>query len=216
MGSRPGVAARFYCHRCGLPGYGRWSGEINANHPGEGLSEGCRKQQGSSWSWSGCSPLFQSGDRGFNSRRGHWCLGSIARWWKWQTREPQKLVPTGREGSSPSLATAHPGGERDITRRCEGRVPGSIPGWGAGRFRAVRERQHLPASEAGTRRFESDLPDCNGRAADWRRRPFARRPGASPCRFDSCPFRFSKCPWPSGPGICLPGRTGGFNSHRAL
>ena len=29
----------------------------------------------------------------------------MARWWNWQTRGPQKAVPTGREGSTPSLAT---------------------------------------------------------------------------------------------------------------
>ena len=47
-----------------------------------------------------------------------------------QTRGPQKAVPTGREGSTPSLVTRCPGGERDIMALFERAGPGSIPGRG--------------------------------------------------------------------------------------
>jgi hypothetical protein len=49
---------------------------------------------------------------------------------EWQTRGPQKAVPTGREGSSPSLVTRGPGGETEIMAPSEGAGPGSTPGRG--------------------------------------------------------------------------------------
>ena len=64
------------------------------------------------------TPGFQSGERGFESRRGCWkrnsnkeirnsCIWSLqnSQMVEWETRGPQKAVPLWREGSSPSLAT---------------------------------------------------------------------------------------------------------------
>lgn len=37
------------------------------------------------------------------------------------------------------------------------------------------------------------------------------------CKWGRYPTGLRKtCPWPSGPGVCLPSRTGGFDSRRAL
>ena len=62
-----------------------------------------------------------------------------------ETRGPQKAVPTRREGSTPSLATACPGGEGDITRPSEGRDPGSTPGRGTVLASMVKRTSRGPA-----------------------------------------------------------------------
>lgn len=83
-------------------------------------------------------PVFQAGDRGFESRRGY---SQVV---EWQTRSSQKAVPTGREGSSPSLATFRPSGEmadaavsRAAAQRREGSSPSSATAF-RGRLTAGR------------------------------------------------------------------------------
>src|SRR5690349_2796848 len=66
---------------------------------------------------------------------------------EWQTRGPQEAVPTGREGSTPSLVTdgCCPGGETDIMALSERAGPGSIPGRGTVNASMVKGTSHGPA-----------------------------------------------------------------------
>src|SRR5690348_8115273 len=66
---------------------------------------------------------------------------------EWQTRGPQAAVPTGREGSTPSLVTVRgcPGGETDIMAPSEGAGPGSTPGRGTVLASMVKGTSHGPA-----------------------------------------------------------------------
>ena len=71
-----------------------------------------------------------------------------------QTRGPQKAVPTGREGSSPSLVTRCPGGERDIMAPSEGAGPGSTPGRGPVLASMVKGTSRGPAKAEFLVRFQ--------------------------------------------------------------
>jgi hypothetical protein len=87
-----------------------------------------------------------------------------------QTRQAQNLVPTGREGSSPSLATAIPGSSNGRTAGTEPANVGSIPAPGAWNAILGVWRRHtiLRRSEV---RFDSSrgclVPVARARGLCW-------------------------------------------------
>ncbi len=181
----------------GLP---KGPGTIGAKHPSGSSGQWCRTLLAAALhaladqpEWS---PRSQRGDRGFESHPGY--LKERVGWaWaspggcnppalavqvrllpdtpgqvvEWQTRQAQNLVPTRREGSSPSLVTDCLGGETEIMAPSEGAGPGSIPGRGAEKCRSNEANRPVE-------RLMTDVPGV------WRKHAALRRRRS--CRFDSC------------------------------
>ena len=75
---------------------------------------------------------------------------------------------------------------------------------------------HPPVSEAGPRWFKSSHPDLRKGKPIGDGTPLETGRGLKPLRVRLPLLPLTKCPWPSGPGVGLPNRTGGFDSRRAL